>query len=191
MKKQFQWDRVVRATHLLVAIGCILNFFFTPKGSLLHQLIGYGVLLFVVLRLIWSVSAAPSPARLRDMLPTISGMRQHLRALKARDKALDDSCGHNSFGLLFIWAAWGLIIAIASTGYLAALGNTDPAPLIAGTENWALFAILHNVAYWHGLLVTVLEWLVVAHVVAVIATSWWLKDNYLAKMFGKCHTKSR
>ena len=182
MEKPFYWDRLVQLTHWAVAAGCLFNWFVSTPGSIFHQLTGYAVLAFVVVRLLWSLCGARKPARLRDMLPTPSGMKSHLRALKMRDKSLEAQ-GHNSFGLLFIWAVWLLIPAIAVSGYLAALGNSElTAVLPAFVPQWEDFAIFNALDEVHVFLVTFLEVLVFIHIVAVFFTGHWLRHRYLASM---------
>lgn len=182
MDKPFYWDRLVQLTHWALVCGCLFNWFVSTPGGTPHQLTGYAVLALVVVRLVWSLCGARKPARLRDMVPTFSGMKRHLRVLKARDKSLEGH-GHNSFGLLFIWAAWLLIPAIAVSGYLAALGNSELTPVLpAFVSRWEDFAIFNALDEVHILLVTVLEVLAFVHVVAVLFTAHWLKHRYLASM---------
>lgn len=180
----FTWDGVVRTTHWLVALGCLCNLFVLRPGSVAHQAIGYSIAVLVLLRLLWALTVARAPARLRDLIPTPQGFRTHLADLRLREHR---ELGHNAFGLLFIWAAWLLLFALAGTGYLAALssetGGIVPA-LSTGIEDFAYdfqwFG--QNIEDWHGIFATVLQVLVCVHVVAVFATGKWLRHNYLRAM---------
>lgn len=186
--KYFTWDLVVRITHWVVAIGCILNFLIIRPGSIPHQVIGYIVFIFVLIRLIWMFTGAKSPARLRDMLPTIAGMKAHIEDLKAGEHR---GVGHNSFGLLFIWAAWGLLVAIVITGYFAAIAAESGS--IVPELNEAVFELAYDYDFkeLHEVLVTILEGLVVFHVLAVFITGKLLKHNYLRSMIHKSSMRDK
>lgn len=175
---QFTWDRVVRITHWLIALGIGLNLFVLRPGSEAHQLIGYGIFLAVILRLLWAITAAKYPARLRDMCPTIRGFQQHIRELKQRKH---QSHKHNAIGLLFIWSVWLLIMAAAITGYLAAITSETDSLLPYST--W-----LEDIAYdypvekIHGVAVQLIQWLALIHILAVFITGKITHHNYLRPM---------
>ncbi len=182
MKSDFAWDRLVQITHWLIALGCGLNLLVLKPGALAHQAVGYMVVILVVVRLLWAVTGARAPARLRDMIPGIAGMKAHLTEIKFRQHQ-SSSPGHNSFGLLFIWAAWGLLLALAATGYLAALmGESSLLPGVSVLEDFAYDHDLDNV---HGLLANGLGILVIFHIVAVVVTGIWLKHNYVQAMIAR------
>lgn len=162
--KPFVWDKVVRLSHWSVAIAVLLNLFITEEGETAHEWLGYLAVAMVLLRLIWSVSKAQSPARFRDLLPTPRGLQEHWTALKKREP--EQWQGHNAFGLLAIWAMWFCIIGLGATGYLS------------GTD----WGIMNDVSDAHEVLAGLLQFVVVLHLVAIFATSWWLKKHLLKTM---------
>lgn len=159
--KPFAWDGVVRFTHWAVAAIVFANVFIDEAGEATHRYLGYTALGLVICRLLWSVTAAKSPARLRDLMPTIAGFGEHLSEIKQRHAG--NHRGHNAFGLLAVWAMWGCIIALGVTGFLS---DTD-------------WGIDNDISDWHEAFATILQAIVVLHIIAVFATSWWLKHNLL------------
>ncbi|SUO96036.1 cytochrome b/b6 domain-containing protein [Suttonella ornithocola] len=189
--KNFIWDRLVRITHWLVALGCIINIFIVRPGSIIHQITGYIIFSLVIIRLLWGIIGAKFPARVRDMIPTILGMKIHIEEIRNREHK---TIGHNAFGLLFIWSAWLLIIAIAGTGYMAAL-TTETGSIIPAVNEYIFdlaydYQLYHyNFSELHGLLVNILEVLIILHILAVFLTSKWLKHNYIRAMIHKTKNK--
>lgn len=173
--KRFVWDKTVRLTHWLVALCVFANWFLTDHGAdaelyaghMLHEYVGYFAVFLIVLRLLWSVSLAKKPARLRDLLPTPAAMKKHWQEMRYRQAP--DEPGHNAFGLLAIWGMWSLVLAIALSGYLM---DTD-------------WGIDHDVDVAHAILNKLLMALVCLHVSAVVLTSWWCRYNLVRPMIHK------
>lgn len=161
---EFVWDKVVRITHWAVAFIVISNLFFNKGGATAHRYLGYTALGLIACRLLWSLTLAKSPARFRDLIPTISGFREHAKEIKQRQEG--HHRGHNAFGLLAVWAMWGCIVALAVTGLL---DDTD-------------WGIDNDISDWHEGIANMLQIIVVLHVSAVLATSWWFKRNLVKAM---------
>lgn len=176
--RYFTWDRIVRFTHWLIVLGFFLNLFVLRPGSSLHQGIGYGILMLIIIRLIWAMTGAKYPARMHDMLPTLTGVAEHLQELKQRQHRQDK---HNAVGLLFIWSAWLLLIVIALTGYLAAI-SSDADSIIA--YNNAIEDLAYNYPFEdiHKVLVRIIEGLAAIHIIAVWLTGKITRHNYLRPM---------
>lgn len=169
---RFVWDKVVRLTHWLVAACVLSNFFLSSysssaelyAGFSLHEWIGSLAVTLVILRLIWSLTGAKKPARLRDLIPTPSGMNAHWQELRQR-KASDEP-GHNSFGLLAIWAMWFCLLGLGTTGWLT-------------YSDWGFD---HDIGEVHGFFAKLLQIIVILHISAVFLTWWWCRHNLLKPM---------
>lgn len=183
----FTWDILVRLTHWLIVLGFILNLFILRPGSFAHQIVGYIAASAVIIRLLWAMAGAKYPARIRDMIPTPSGIAEHWQELKAREHWHDK---HNSIGLLFIWTAWLFILAIAATGYLAAAADTEHAgSLLPYTDRIEDFAYAYNFGKIHAKLVAIMQALAAMHIAAVFITSRLTRHNYLRPMIHKIRRK--
>lgn len=166
MKHQdFVWDKVVRASHWLVALAVLANLFLTKPASLPHQILGYLAVAAIAIRLLWSVSFASFPARFRDLIPTPRGIKAHWQELKqGREEAL----GHNHWGRAAIWALWLCVMGLAWTGTLIRLEH-----------DWYYDYHLDDV---HEALANILLSLVVLHIAAVCLSSWRLGNRLLHRM---------
>lgn len=160
----FVWDKWVRLTHWSVALIVLVNLFVNKGGETPHRYLGYTALGLIVGRLLWSLTWAKKPARFRDLIPTIQGFREHFKEIKQREEG--NHRGHNAFGLLAVWAMWGCILALGVTGYL---DDTD-------------WGIDNDINDWHAAFATLLQVIIVLHVSAVLATSWWFRRNLVKSM---------
>lgn len=59
MRSKKNWDIPTRATHWLLAISVVLNFFVIDEGSDLHDWVGYFAAVLVIFRLTWSFFGTP------------------------------------------------------------------------------------------------------------------------------------
>ncbi|MGL5757523.1 cytochrome b/b6 domain-containing protein [Plesiomonas sp.] len=159
------WDRVVRTTHWLVAVGFISNRFINEPGELVHERIGWLILALVIIRLLWGVSFAPQPARLSQFLPSWRGLQHHWGEIKNRQ--FSSALGHNALGALAVWAFWFGLILMVLTGWAQ---DTELG------DNWPISTL-------HSGLANVLTVLVVAHIIGVVGMSYLSKRNLIAAMF--------
>lgn len=164
MNNGFVWDRVVRASHWLVALCVLLNLTITEEGESLHQFLGYGAAALVLIRLLWALSFAKKPARFCDLIPSPKAFYEHFQALATRQK--ESQLGHNPFGLLAIWSMWLCIFALAVSGYLS---ETD-------------WGIMNDVSEVHEVFAGLLQVVVILHISAVFIMGWWFKHSFIQAM---------
>jgi len=149
------WDAVVRLTHWAIALLVLVNLGLPEEGARAHQLVGYGVLALVGLRLAWGVVGSRE-ARFSAFPPSLGAARAHLRALMAGTAPVHRS--HNPLGALMVYALWAVLIALAATGMVAVLADL-PTPMTEAMEEG------------HEALSSLLIGLVVLHVAGVLAES--------------------
>lgn len=167
-EQSFVWDKWVRLSHWLVAAIVLLNLFITEEGEQTHQYLGYVAVTLVFIRIIWSLSWAKAPARFSDLIPTISGLKSHIKEIRQRQES-SSHIGHNDFGLLAIWFMWFCIVGLGISGYLS---DTD----------WGIDNDIDDI---HELIANLLQAVVILHVFAVFLTSWWFKRSLLKAMIHK------
>jgi len=161
------WDRVVRVTHWSVA-ALVLWDLFEDSGGPLHRNLGYVAAALVVIRLIWGWVGSET-ARFATWWPRLSILRRYTASLRAGKPM--KSAGHNPIGALGMLAMWGLILALAATGWLSRLDAF-------WGEDWPTDV--------HATLAYTLAALVVVHVSAAVVMSVLHKDNLiLAMLTGK------
>ena len=161
--KPFRWPRTVQLIHWTVAALFLSNHFLVEGGDKFHEYSGWSILALVGLRLLYGISLAPKPARLKDIRPSVAGVRQHLHELKTRQHGED---GHNPIGAMAVWCMWITLALAAFTGWLQ---DTD-------------FGFEHGVYEWHSMLVNGLYYFVGLHLVAVFITSWLTRRNLVKTM---------
>lgn len=169
--QKFVWDILVRLTHWGVAIAVIANLFFTGRGDedTAHRIFGMIAAGLVVIRLLWALTFAQKPARLRDLIPTPGNALHHLKDLQRGEDTAEP--GHNAFGLLAVWAMWLCILGLAFTGYHA--------------NEYTELAQAYPLDDWHDYLAKALLALFILHVGAVLLTSWRVKRNLVRPMIHK------
>lgn len=161
------WDRVVRITHWSVA-ALVLWDLFEDSGGPLHRNLGYVATALVAVRLVWGLVGSAN-ARFVTWWPRLSILRGYATSLRERKPMKFAS--HNPIGALGMLAMWGLILALAITGWLSRLDAF-------WGEDWPLDL--------HAWLAYTLAALVVVHVSAAIIMSVLHKDNLvLAMLTGK------
>ncbi|MDO4776906.1 MAG: cytochrome b/b6 domain-containing protein [Cardiobacteriaceae bacterium] len=167
----FVWDILVRLTHWGVAGAVIANLFFTGRGDedATHRILGMVAAGLVIIRLLWAMTLAKKPARLRDLVPTPGNAVHHLRDLQRGEETAEP--GHNALGLLAVWAMWFCIVGLAFTGYHA--------------NEYTDLAERFSLDDWHEYLAKALLVLFILHVSAVFLTSWRLKRNLVRPMIHK------
>lgn len=125
------WDPVVRVTHWSVAAAVLLNGIVTEGGGRIHVWIGYAAFALLALRLIWGL-IGPEEARFLAFPPSFSAALSHVGdMLEGRRRA---HRSHNPLGALMVYALWGTLLIVASTGI--AMSGAPFAPP-AGVERGA------------------------------------------------------
>ena len=114
------WPWWVRLIHWAVVLIFIANYFLLEPGSDLHNWLGYGIALLIVVRIILGSSrrfaAFSGYAGFMhcDLKP--QAFMHHLQELKQRKAATHS--GHNPLGWLMVFFFWLLVIVLAVSGFL-------------------------------------------------------------------------
>ncbi len=163
MSKPFQWPGTVKLIHWSLVVLFFSNQFLFDGGSYYHTYAGWGILILVCVRLLYGMTYAKTPARLRDIGFSVKGIQQHLHELKEGNY---QPYGHNPMGAISVWFMWVILILCAFTGWLQ---DTD-------------FGLEHSVYEWHSLLVNGLFYFVGIHLLAVVITSFFSRRNLIKSM---------
>lgn len=157
------WDPVIRLFHWTVALAFLLNYFFLEEGEDAHELAGYYILCALGVRILWGIVGSHN-ARFKNFFPTISGVKEHIKMLRAGTIPEDE--GHNPVGALMIFA---LLFGL----------------LITGLSGWSLDEIFSG-ADWakelHEIAANLTFFLVLVHVFAVVVTSIVGPRNLISQM---------
>lgn len=146
------WDPVIRVFHWSVAFAFLLNFFFLEEGADPHELAGYYILFAVAVRLVWGLVGSHN-ARFANFFPTISGLKEHIQALRAGNIPEED--GHNPVGSLMVFA---LLLGL----------------IVTGLSGWSLDGIFWGEGWaeeLHEIAANTTFMLVIVHVFAVVLFS--------------------
>ena len=165
MNKIQIWDPLVRLLHWALAILVIANFL-NEDGAFYHRWIGYTASAIVVVRIIWGFVGSKH-ARFSGWFPTPARVVEYTR-LKLKGQA-PRHLGHNPLGALMIFALIAVILGLGFSGW----AQTIDSPYY--TADWP--------ASMHEILVTVLQTLVVLHVLAVVVMSILTKSDLVGAMF--------
>ncbi|WP_070796027.1 cytochrome b/b6 domain-containing protein [Thalassotalea crassostreae] len=176
------WDILIRFSHWLVASLFLANAFFIEPDAFFsdyinwaalpefiadaspHEWAGWTILGMLVIRILWGLTFAKGPNRLKDFVPSLVDAKEHLGHLKTRQK--QTKIGHNSFGAIAVYFMWTGLAFIIFTGWAQ---DTD-----WGFDN--------NLDQWHQWGVDAMTIFVCIHVMAVISTSLLLKQNLISAM---------
>lgn len=141
------WDPLVRIVHWTVALGIVVNGFFTDAESTLHEQIGYAVLALVILRLIWGMVGSRS-ARFSAFPPNPMAAMRHARTLLVRRR--ETHLSHNPLGALMAYNIWGTLLVIAATGYMMGTVRYFGVDWVEEVHevafNWLLMSVVLHVA---------------------------------------------
>lgn len=159
-----KWDLLIRLFHWSLAGGFLLNSFIIDDGESLHEWIGYFVLGWIAVRIVWGFVGSTN-ARFKHFMPSPSNVRQHILAL--RQGQFDHEEGHTPLGALMIFALLTTITLTGATGWLSTLD------LFWG-EDW--------VESLHEFFANAALFLVTLHVSAVILISRLSGDNLIKPM---------
>lgn len=159
------WDPFVRVFHWLLVSGFVVNYFeLVREGKLPHQIIGYGMVALVVLRILWGF-LGPRHARFRDFVVHPIEALRHLRdTLAHRDRR---HLGHNPAGGAMVIALLVTILLVGLTGWL-------------NTTDWFFGSDFMEEA--HEILASLMLALVGLHILGVIHASWRHRENLVLSM---------
>lgn len=119
-----RWDPLVKLTHWGVAAGVVANGILTEEGSAVHQWVGYGVAVLLILRWAWGLIGSPE-ARFTAFPPSPGRAMAHVREIAAGKVVAHPS--HNPLGALMVYALWGtLAVVIASGVAMSGLPGQNP-----------------------------------------------------------------
>jgi len=125
MQRVLVWDLVVRVFHIVVVVGFSFAYvvakFIGEDSNLFpfHMMVGLMLACAVLLRVLWGLTGTKW-ARLSTLL---HGPKAHLDYAKSiLTKAGKNYIGHNPASSMAIIAVFGLLLTIATTGYLMSQG---------------------------------------------------------------------
>jgi cytochrome b len=165
MQEVKTWDLLVRVLHWSL-IGLVVGAWITREGGedLPHQLLGYGALAIVVVRVIWGFIGSPR-ARFSDFMRSPATTVNYLRAVVGNREPRH--IGHNPLGGWMILILLATIAGVCISGWLY---STDAFWGVA----W--------VGELHEGLTNFLIVLVALHVVGVVFTSFRQRENLVTAM---------
>jgi len=132
------WDPLVRLIHWGVAVGVLLNAVVLEDDGKAHEITGYVVLGFVLVRLAWGL-VGTSHARFSAFPPNPFAALRHLAGLLRGKTGVHLS--HNPAGALMVYNLWATLIGLGVTGYMMATPRFFRIDGIEGAHE-ALFAWL-------------------------------------------------
>jgi cytochrome b len=112
------WDPLVRLTHWIIALGCLLNLWLVGGGNEMHDYVGYAVLGSVLLRVVWGFVGTPH-ARFTDFVPKWSVLRGYAGLLLKRGEPR--YLGHNPAGAIMMVALLALAFLCGLSGWMMGL----------------------------------------------------------------------
>lgn len=158
------WDGLVRAGHWLLVASVAGAWLTREGGGRTHELIGYGSLAVLAVRLLWGF-AGTRHARFADFVRgPATTLRYAVLVLHAREPRY---LGHNPLGAWMILALVALVTATGASGWLY---TTD--------RYWGV----EWVERLHSVLADALLVLVALHVAGVLLASHRHRENLIAAM---------
>ncbi len=162
------WTLFVRLTHWLVAASVLINFF--NDTGFWHRTIGYIGLALVILRIVYGLFLSKVITS-KLSIPNFSSIKVHCKELLSGQ--VPTHVGHNPLGQYAVYLMWLLIGFLAFTGWLS---RTDA----YWGEDWPVDL--------HMMLSSILEGLVILHVLATLVMSKLQKQNLVKKMIRSCES---
>jgi len=177
------WDPLVRLFHWSLVIAMVVVWFSSEGFDDLHAISGYVIAALVALRLIWGLVGSKY-ARFSQFLRAPSAVKAYLRDMIAgRERRY---IGHNPAGGAMIVAMLVTLAATSFTGWLAlkpervAMLPEMPAivaPAFAESGASGEDGQGGLIGDVHGLLASLMVWLIAAHVGGVVLASWRHHEN--------------
>lgn len=162
LNKSIGWTWFVRATHWIVAI-CVLVNFFNDTGYW-HRTIGYLCLGLVLARIVYGLLISKVSSS-QFYLPGFKHLKAHVKELCERH--VPTYPGHNPLGQWAVYFMWLLIALLAFTGWLS---RTDA----YWGEDWPVD--------FHEILSNILLGFVILHLLAIALMSKLQKHNLVKAM---------
>ena len=170
------WDPLIRLFHWLLVIACFTAYFTQEEEYELHLLAGYTVLGLICFRILWGF-VGPRYARFRDFIfsPTLV-VRYLKEMINGHPRRY---LGHNPAGGAMIIALLFALLATTLSGIALDAAENRSGPL-ADTR---LFLYTDIIAVIHRLFTHIATVLVPLHLLGVLLSSWWHKENLARAMF--------
>lgn len=173
------WDWFVRAFHWSTVLGFAAAWLTGTYGANeIHILLGYGITLLLLARLVWGLIGTPY-ARFSALRISATEVLRYLRSLRSGSPL--HYLGHNPLGGLMVCALLLMLLALSASG-LVILGAIEfEGPLLAFTQildDKQAYAVreLHEALAWLALL------LVALHVAGAISASIQHHENLVLAM---------
>jgi len=158
------WDPLVRAFHWTLVLSIIAAWATSEANETLHEIVGYGALALVALRIVWGF-VGPRYARFSQFVRAPRAVLSYLRTLLAGTEAR--FIGHNPAGGLMILALLANVGAVSVSGWLL---MTDAFWGVAWVQRM------------HAILADSLVILIALHFAGVVLASWRHKENLALAM---------
>ena len=140
------WDPLVRIIHWAVALMVIAELTVIDEDWALHRWVGYAVLGFVLLRLVWGL-IGPRHARFSAFPPSLAAAREHVAEILRGERRVHLS--HNPLGALMAYNLWAALVALWVTGYMlgtnAFFGVEWVEELHEAIADWVMISVLLHV----------------------------------------------
>ena len=159
------WDPFVRFVHWCVAALVVVDLLNDAGANPWHRYCGYAVGALVIMRLAWGLFGSHH-ARLQTMAASARTLTAYLGKVQSNTRRF--YAGHNPLGACMAFTLWGLLLAVALTGWMLQLDA------FWGDE---LLQTLHAVAAYAVAAFAVL------HVAGVLVTSVRTRTNLVQAMF--------
>ena len=201
MKSEKVWDIFVRTFHWTL-VGSMIGLYLTGDDlERVHTILGYFVICFVFLRIIWGFIGTKH-ARFNDFLYRPSKIYYYLKSLI--NGSPTHYIGHNPAGGLMVIVMLLSLLVTAFTG-LKTLGSEGKGPLANSGISIFRFAYAdedenhdddqtnktghhnknQNEEFWeeiHESMTSFMIFLIITHLVGVIVSSWIHKENLILTM---------
>ncbi|WP_170113062.1 cytochrome b/b6 domain-containing protein [Ahniella affigens] len=158
------FDRIVRSTHWLIAVGIVATWFTRHARGAWHEWLGYGVAAVLLLRLLWGLIGSRH-ARFADFMQSPLATIRYARKWWAG--TAPRFLGHNPLGGWMIVTIWTTLAVVLVTGYLFT------------TDRW--FGI-EWVIETHAISTWVLLGLIPIHVIGVLLASYRDREHLILAM---------
>ena len=189
-ERRLVWDLPLRLFHWLLLL-CIMGLYITAHADAdwlqwltgrfdvtwmqWHFRCGYGVIGLLLFRLIWGF-VGPKHARFAHFLPSPRQLFEYVKTLAQRDSK--PSIGHNPVGALMVLVLLAMVGVQAGSGLFTSddivwAGPFFPAVSVAFSS--AAGSLHHNNFAW-------LQWLIVAHVAAIVFYAIWKRQRLVPPM---------
>ena len=179
VEKRLVWDLPTRLFHWLLALDIVGLYFTAEAGDPImewHFRLGYVALGLVAFRIVWGF-IGPKHARFSTFLTGPGPLFRYLRTFLKRDAVA--APGHNPVGALMV------IVLLVMVGFQAITGLfTSDDIVFAGPYNGAVSSeTASKLGGYHHLNFSILQWAILAHVVAVFFYLLFKRQNLIGAMF--------